>query len=325
MFTALTEAVEANGGFATKRQLVWLGATDRMLTAAVRYGALTRVRNGWYTTRAESDPAVRAVRVGGRLTGMSALTELGAWSWSRPRQLHVAVRRNDSRLRRPHNRRRRLRPRGDGVTVHWVASSVATSGTAWSVSVPEALVRVVLDEDLETAVIAIDWALRTGQLDRPGLEQVLDALPARARKIREWIDARSDSLLESTSRVRLKRVGLRAESQVLAAGCASPIDLLIEGQVALETDGRESHLHAFERDRRKDVALTLGGAHVIRATATMVRDHWGDVLAAVERALVERLGVAAVAERRRHVGNLGAPPPRGRRRAPCRPAIRESS
>lgn len=316
----LSEVAAANGGFATKRQLVAVGATDRMLTWAVRSDELVRVRNGWYTIRPEADPAVRAIRVGGRLTGISALVEHGAWAWRRPRRLHVAVRANAARLRRQRDRRRRLRPRADaGLRVHWSGRDDIAPGTAWAVSIPDALVRVALDEPLEDAVIAFDWALRSGRIDRIDLERVLLELPLELRMLGDLADHRSDSILESASRLRLRRAGYAARPQVQVDGLASPVDLMVAGIVALETDGVESHLGRFEEDRRKDLVLTAAGHHAIRATSRQVREDWPSVLRAVTAALTARLGPEQVAAlRAADVGNSGLPRDRRRIRAPRR-------
>ena len=95
--------VASLGGMAQKQQLVARGARDLDLTGAVRRGEVERARQGWYTTLPRDDPAVRAVRVGGRLTGMSAVIALGGWSLGR-HPLHVSLRDNAARLRTPWNR-----------------------------------------------------------------------------------------------------------------------------------------------------------------------------------------------------------------------------
>src|SRR5258707_14354661 len=75
----LSEIVNSLGGMAQKQQLVRRGAHDRDLTAAVRSRDVVRVRNGWYSTMDETSPELRAVRVGGRLTGISAIAAPGGW------------------------------------------------------------------------------------------------------------------------------------------------------------------------------------------------------------------------------------------------------
>lgn len=284
--TSLAELVDASDGFATTRELLTAGASERMLTWAVRTGELIRARNGWYTTRPLRDPAVQAVRVGGRLTGVSALAAWGCWMWDPPTQLHVAVPRNASRLRQP-RRRRPLGRRFAGLVVHWEATD-RESEQVWAVSLHDALVRVVLDEPLERAVAAFDWAIRTGRLDEIGLDEVIAALPEPARCIRAWIDGRSDSILETESRIRFRRNGYRVESQVELFERKAPVDLVVEGIVAVECDGRAFHADSFTSDRRKDLEIATAGRHALRIDAHLLRDEWSRVLSAVFAAIVAR-------------------------------------
>jgi hypothetical protein len=136
----------------------------------------------------------------------------------------------------------------DGVVLHWDDS--LDGGDLHSVDIKSALVEVVLDEPFETAVIALDWALRTGALDRIAYEEVMLALPADARMIRHWVDGRSDV-------------------------------------VALETDGR-GHAERFERDRRKDVSITIENRHPLRPTYSMVRFEFDRLVQAIEAAIRAR-------------------------------------
>jgi len=75
--TDIARIVHQLGGIAQKQQLVARGARDLDLTRAFRSGAVDRARQGWYTTLPSEDLRVRAVRVGGRLTGLSAVHALG--------------------------------------------------------------------------------------------------------------------------------------------------------------------------------------------------------------------------------------------------------
>ena len=163
----LVGTVQAAGGFARTRDLLAAGATERMLTAAVRDGRLRRARNCWYSTLPEYDPRFRAVRVGGKLTGLSALRQLGAWTRGGTRVMSVSVPVNAARQRSPSAGRRRRRRRSDPVRLRWDPPEVARSGDAASVDPLHALVRVVLDEPFDEAVVALDWAWRAGLLDEP--------------------------------------------------------------------------------------------------------------------------------------------------------------
>lgn len=289
--------VLALGGFAQKRELVARGAHDYDLTEAVRSGSVIRARQGWYTTLPATSLRVRAVRVGGRLTGLSAISAMGGWVL-RHGILHVAVPRNAARLRSQYDRRvHPPAPRISGVRLHWQRSA---DGDASSVGVLEALERVVLDESRETTVAAIDWALHTDRVDRIDVELIMLAVPAARRIPWSAFDPLCESLPESLARTRLKDAGHEVRSQV-ALPNAQPIDLVVDGAVGLEVDGEEFHRDRFLQDRTKDGMIIRANLVPYRAPAITVFSDWNSV---------EQTITAAVAARR--LGNSGNP--RRRRR-----------
>lgn len=259
------------------------------------------------------------MRVGGRLTGMSALAALGCWTLGE-HPLHVAVPRNAARLRSQWRRKVRWADaRPDGVVVHWVAPAHDTGSSTGVVDLLEALELVGRVEPLEVAVAALDWARSTGRLDRFDAALLAERLGSRG-----WIVERSDdrceSLPESLARSRLRAGGLQVESQVRFSGTLERIDLIVEGAVAVEVDGEEHHRETFELDRARDLAITRAGLHALRPSARHVFGAWPAVQAAVERALHERgilvrldnSGVAALrrpATRRRRARRPGTTGP----------------
>jgi very-short-patch-repair endonuclease len=275
------------GGMAQKQQLVRRGARDLDLTRAVRSGEVIRARQGWYTVRPASEAGVRAVRVGGRLTGISAIEAMGGWVEG-PHPLHVSVNENASRLRTQQNRFRRLNvvvPAG--VVLHWDSRDVGERGTATSVGLRDALHRVICDESLEVAIAALDWALHTGQVDEFDVHALMLGVPRSRRIPVDWLDVKCESLPESLARTRLRLEGFRVESQVLLQ-TGEPLDLVVEGVTGLEVDGREFHENRFLRDRRKDLHATIEGFHVLRPAAVSVFTEWPLVLAAVQSAVRAR-------------------------------------
>jgi hypothetical protein len=298
-------AVESAGGMLQKQQLVARGARDLDLTRAVRAGEVRRARQGWYTTLPDDDPRVRAVRVGGRLTGISAIIEAGGWVLGR-HPLHVSVPDNAARLRSVRNRRVRFDPgRTHGVVLHWDVRELSERGTSVSVGLLDALFRMVLDESLETAVAALDWALHTGRIDLVDFESLLLRLPADFRDLGDWVDAACESLPESLSRTRLRLRGHRVTSQV-SLDSRERIDLVVDECVGLEVDGDEFHRERFEYDRGKDLAITIARLHALRPSARMVFHRWETVEQAVEAAIATHL-------RRPQFGNSGHPPTTPRR------------
>ena len=275
------------GGMARRPQLLRRGVRDHELTRAVRRGEVVRARNGWYSTFRESDPRLRAVRVGGRLTGLSAIVSLGGWVLGQ-HPLHVSVHRNAARLRTQGNRFRRLNVRAPrNVVLHWDDPDVATFGTSTTVGLVDALTCVVLDEDLETAVAALDWALHTGALDRIDFETLVLRLPVERQGISSWVDASCESLPESLTRTRLRVAGHRVVSQQPLRE-TQRIDLVVDGQVGIEVDGEEFHLQTFASDRDKDVDIAISGLHNLRPTAKMVFYDWDHFELGVDAALRAR-------------------------------------
>ena len=276
--------VEEFGGLAQKRQLVDRGAADYDLTRAVKRGDVIRARQGWYTTLEELEPRVRAVRVGGRLTGISAIRDWGGWVLG-DHPLHVSVPRNAARLRSQWNRREPLGAH-PGVQLHWDPPVVGESGSDWSVSVTEALRRVIIDENHETAIAALDWALHAGRIDSFDFEKLIIDLPAHKRRIRSWVAAECESLPESLARTRLRLAGHRVDIQVPLGN--KRIDVVIDGTVGLEINGKQFHSHTFEEDHVKSAEMTIAGFYAMSVSAHMVFSKWNLVTRALDAALVPR-------------------------------------
>lgn len=285
----------------TTTQLRAAGVGERRLARALASRELVRLKRGWYSSRNPASPEARAIAAGGRLTGASAIEALGGWVWRRPALLQVSVPANASRLV--------LDPAG--IQLHWEAPSARPESPA-VVGLTDALTRLALDADLESAVAGFDWAMRSGRADRMDIERALLSLPASSRVISRWIDQRSESVLESVARTRLLSRGWRVRSQV-PVGDQGRIDLVVEEVIALELDGREFHESEFERDRRKDVAITLEGRHAIRISGSMLISDWPRIERSIELAMRARAAPGA--------GFSGTAPPHPagtRRRRPPR-------
>lgn len=318
MHAALLDDIRAAGGAAGRAHLLALGHSDRRLAAAARAGAIIRPRRGWYSIWPEGDPRLRALRVGGRLTGLSAVAAWGGWVRA-PGPLRVAVPVNAARLRCPRQRSVAFgaSSQRSSVRLHWMRQRHDRDTSDGCVPLLDALELACLVEPAEDAIAAIDWARRSGHLDALSLAELRLRLPARQR----WLVAESSglchSLPESLARTRLRGVGLRVREQVLLPDHPSPIDLVVEGALALDVDGEQFHADRFEFDRGKDLAATRSGFHALRPAARHVFDEWPAVLEAIRVALRAR-GVAPPGPRAHpdpasRVNNSGRPR-RARRR-----------
>jgi hypothetical protein len=113
----IIRAIDQLGGLATRWQLRSFGISHDAIDVAAYYGRqVVRVRKGWYARADENREVIRACRVGGRLTCVSAIAfHDGSTA---PPVLHVEVPANSPRLRDPDRRRRSLGP-DSPVVVHW--------------------------------------------------------------------------------------------------------------------------------------------------------------------------------------------------------------
>ena len=113
----LLHVIDRYQGLASRYELRANGVDAGLIDVAAWYGRhMIRVRDGWYARPTERRDVIRAWRVGGRLTCVSA-SEFHAGIEPGP-VLHVEVPRNAARLRDPDDRRRRLGPHA-AVVVHW--------------------------------------------------------------------------------------------------------------------------------------------------------------------------------------------------------------
>ncbi|GAA1809346.1 endonuclease domain-containing protein [Agromyces neolithicus] len=285
--------IRENGGARSVRQLRAADIDRAAVVAAFSDHAIMRVRRGWYAVRDAPDDVVRAVRVGGALTGASVARLHGLWLHT-DRLLHVRVPRTASRLRPPTAALAaaaaaaatspRLDPSGHGVCVHYRSAPPLDSARD---SLPIALAEMLSCATAEHAITTIDSALASGQLTDGGLEQVREfALPSR-RTLVDRASAQSESGIESRVRLFLRthRITHRAQVEIEGVG---RVDLVVGNRLVIEIDGSKFHTGTeFERDRRRDFELAMRGFLVLRLSYRMIMDEW-DASAAGILALVAR-------------------------------------
>src|SRR5690606_37825586 len=93
-----SETIQKLGNVATIWQLRAAGFSGYDLTRSVRSGEIIRIRRGWYGVSETTPAQYAAVRVGGKLGGLSAAASYGLWS-GLDRRIHVLLPRNAARLR----------------------------------------------------------------------------------------------------------------------------------------------------------------------------------------------------------------------------------
>jgi very-short-patch-repair endonuclease len=264
---SVTSVLHSLGGVASARALAARGVTRRQLEAALRAGAIERIRRGWYRGPGAPSSVVLAVSAGGVLTCGSALELQGVWMLPDSR-VHVRVARGVSLVR------------SEGLVVHW-SDRRAEPGFPMD-PVPDAIQRAVSCLDLRAAVVAMDSALNRRLISRAQLEAMCAS--ARGRRLLRLVDGASESGLETIARLALRRWRVKVRTQVPIAGVGR-VDLLIGDRLVLELDGQGWHDRPgdFESDRARDRALVAAGYLPMRASYRQVLTEWG----AVEQQLLQ--------------------------------------
>lgn len=256
------------------------GIERRALSRAARSGEVIRARNGWFASTAAPADVVRAVRVGGALTGASVAQLHGLWTIADP-LLHVRVRSTAARLSAPQGGAALDRER-HRVCVHYRHDRVEVAAD----SLVRGLAEMFTCSDETSALVALDSALNSRKLSHrllPELKRM--TLPSRRASI-DKADAGSQSGLETIVRLLLRshRVRLRTQVQIDGVG---RVDLLIGDRLVVELDGFGFHVDRFEQDRERDWELTQRGYLVVRVSYLMVMNHRARVEAGL-LALVRR-------------------------------------
>ncbi|MEC5152002.1 DUF559 domain-containing protein [Cryobacterium sp. GrIS_2_6] len=264
--TDAAAVVRKVGGAASYGYLAMAGVPRSVVQGAVRSGELRRVRNGWFAVPEAATDVVRAVRVGGTLTGASVARLHGLWLLP-DRMLHVRVPATASRLRDPGDPTRRLEAERHRVCVHYSRSP----GTGRSRDpLVRALTEMFLCDPGDAAVVAVDSALNLRELGPGGLAELRANLSPAQRKRLALVDGGSDSGLETLLRLFCVRQRMRVRTQVRIRGVGR-VDLLVGHRLVLELDGEGFHTGIeFENDRRRNFELVQLGYLVVRISYKML-------------------------------------------------------
>jgi very-short-patch-repair endonuclease len=249
----------------TTQELLRRGATRSQLAWAVANDRLIRIRRGHYALPGTDDAILKAVRIGGRLGCVTAASRFGVWVIDDFR-VHVAMRHPSSRLRSPDDRNEKLNPENrGGCELHWWVPIQRSRDSAHSVGLVEALVQIVRCQPMVFAVASLDSALNQRLIQSRDLDTIFSALPMHLRAIRSRLDGRCMSGLESIVRLMAEDLGFAVRAQVAFPGVGI-VDLLVEGCVIIETDGRANHDSVIHqrRDYGRDAQLTSDHFTVLR-------------------------------------------------------------
>jgi len=281
---SITESVRRRGGLAATFELYSDGHTRAGLALAVNSGSIVRVRQGWFALDGTHPTLLEAVRVGGRLTGLSALELQGFWSYPTS-DLHVAVHPHDARLRTRLDKTRRLSEALHPATcVHWRAEG---AGSRFMLTPIECLADVMTCQTPDVVVAVADSVLfKRPDLERDWRRLVLGS-PLSHQGYLQTIDGVCESGTESIFWFRIRPFGLTVSRQVLVAGVGR-VDFRIGPKLIIEIDGAAYHTDpvAFHRDRHRDAVLSALGYRVLRFSYYQVLYNWPEVEAALIGALL---------------------------------------
>ena len=278
--SALIDMVARHGGVLRRHQLLSAGASKRDIAAALAGDAILRVREGVYAL-AETDALILdAARHGGEVGCVSALYARGVWVLARPKRLHVWL----GGKGRKH--------------AHKLCACVDhhdAGGAAFGIApVALALVQAAGCFDEELFFAAYESAWNKGMLTRTDREWIRRSVPARTRWLVDLARPDAESGLESLLRLRLVRLGVTLECQVLIIGVGR-VDFLAAGRLIIEVDGRENHdgVSMRHKDLVRDAAAAAQGYETLRFDYALVMHEWHTVEKAIVTRL-RRLGVPVV-------------------------------
>lgn len=297
---SISTVIRRNGMFLRRRDLLRLGYSDRHIRYELGREAIFRVRHGWYSVPDAPETAVLAVRVGGRLTGVSALESYRLRVPRRP-QLHVAVPIGACRLRRPGDRFRRLKP-SDPVRIHWVDRRTAGE-SSWRVSVADALLVVLVSEGRDIAVACASAVMHQRLLTPTELDEVFRRAPGRVAAWRCLVSALDESHGETFARLWMADAGIRYQQQVWSP--AGRHDFLIGERTFIEIDGGQHDPawtgdtpSTWDSDFDRDTTVVIVGGTTHRFNYRQLYTDWPRVLEAIRRLEADDAVISAY--RRRH-------------------------
>jgi hypothetical protein len=298
----IASLLRVRGGFQRRADLLRYGYTDAGIRRALGNHEIFRVRHGWYALPDVREAAVRAVRVGGRLTGAAAM-ETYDLRVPRRSNLDVVVPRGACRLRSPDNRSVRLDPK-DPINIHWTdAPRREIASGSWRVSLDDALVFILSTESRDIAIACCSAVARYKNWSDKRMDAVFARAPVHAQKWRTLVCALDDAHGETLARLWILDAGIPWESQPYVASVGW-FDGRVSPNTYVEIDGAQHDPHwtgdslsSYDRDHDRDTTVVMQGGQVLRYVYRQLYNDWPRVLAAIKRAREDDLELIARRER----------------------------
>lgn len=275
----LDEWLTKRGGAAHTSDIYAAGFNKEAVAAAIRRGRMLRVRRSWIVMSACSSALVSALRVGGRLTCVSAAAHLGLWVPAHD-DVHAAVSPGAARIST------------EGLRVHWSNGPAPTARRATVDPLINVLYHVARCQQPADALAIWESALNKRLIDGDVLQCVLWR-SATARRLADVSSHLSDSGLESHFVDLMRAIGVVVRQQVWID--SHPVDVLIGDRLVVQLDGFAHHGDAADRRRdiEADARLRLRGYTVLRFDYYQVLFEPEKVQEIVRAAIAQGLHLAA--------------------------------
>jgi very-short-patch-repair endonuclease len=275
--------------FLTRQQLRAQGYTVERIRADIEAGLLERVIRGWYCRPGADRTVVQAMRLGGRLSCVSALRLYGAWS---PPDvgLHLGFPSHAS------GRRRADRATPEGVVSHWHPKDAATGSSFAVTPMARSIEDLLVCQPAHFVAATLDSLLNKRLIQRNRVDALILAGPHRMRYLADHLHPGSESGIESIVRFLLASAGIRASIQVVLRE-RYRVDLLIDGWLVVEIDGRATHTRRkdFTRDHVRAATLMRDGRLVLAFAYATVMYDWDFVLASILDVMTQHAPVSTSA------------------------------
>lgn len=259
----------ARRDIARTEELRAAGVPRRALAAAVRSGAIIRLRRGVYARAGTPTDDRLAASHGGMLCCLSAAKRAGLWVVEHT-ELHVAIGHRDRVHAHP----------GCRCVTHRTVRPVALGSRS---SIRRALLEILVCSGAEAFFASFESALLLRRLSSDDQLWLAARMPKRHRWMLEFARSDAASGLESILRFRLHADGIHLRSQVEIPGVGR-VDFVLGDRLILEVDGVLGHADSTEA-RHKDLvrdAIAAGlGFDTLRFDYDMLMRDWPTVRAAI--------------------------------------------
>lgn len=270
--------MQQHGGIAHSSRLRAAGYTPHEIRRAVQAGQLERIRRSWLVSAQCSRARRAAAHVSGRVTCVTAASELDLWSVPDTR-IHIAVPSTSSRVNAP-----------DRV-MHWASGPAPVARFAVNEPILNVLYHVARCMEPADATAIWESALHRSLVTLPQLRRTVWHSTA-VNTVIEMVGTLSDSGVETTFLRICRTCGVDVRQQVLIDG--HRVDALIGERLVVQLDGFEFHSAAKDRrrDLRQDARLALLGYTVLRFDYQQVMYDAGYVQQTIVNAVAQGLHLA---------------------------------